>query len=274
MNALVAPYEAPGRDQIEQDVIVVAGVEGHAILGAGFHDTPHHVQRAVAVEGRDLDRHHVLQCGEAAPEGGTQHHTAHRRLQVEADQRNALGQARTMLQPLVLARAGEGGEAHHACVIAEAEGDVRLGQRLFRPPDQARDTHQRPVCPGVGGLGGELQHRLVESRLPDRELRGVDADGEPAGAGVDVVAGERPLPLRIQSALGVERERMRRDHHALGERRPHRRRHVAPGEAHDAAGAENTPSLTSYCVGLARLGMSRATQSATQSIIRPSGTRG
>ena len=102
----------------------------------------------------------------------------------------------------------------------------------------------------------------------------MDADRKPAGAGIDVVAGESALPLGIQPALGIERERMRRDHDALGERRPHRRRHVAPGEAHDAAGAENTPSLTSYCVGLARLGMSRATQSATQSIIRPSGTRG
>ena len=102
----------------------------------------------------------------------------------------------------------------------------------------------------------------------------MDADGQPAGAGVDVVAGERPLPLRIQPALGVEGERVRRDHHALGQRRPYRRRHVAPGQAHEAAGAENTPSLTSYCVGFAKLGMSRATQSATQSIIRPSGTRG
>ena len=184
------------------------------------------------------------------------------------------GEPGAMLQPLVLARAGERGEAHHPCVIAEAERDVRLGQRLLGPPDQTRDPHQRTVGPGVGGLGGELQHRLVEPRLTDGELRGVDADREPAGAGVDVVAGERPLPLRVQPALGVERERMRRDHHALGERRPHRRGHVAPGEAHEAAGAENTPSLTSYWVGLARLGMSRATQSATQSIIRPSGTRG
>ena len=102
----------------------------------------------------------------------------------------------------------------------------------------------------------------------------MDADREPAGARVDVVAGEGPLPLRIKPAFGVERERMRRNHDAPGKRRPHRRRNVAPGEAHDAAGAENTPSLTSYWVGLARLGMSRATQSATQSIIRPNGTRG
>ena len=273
-NGLAVAHEAPGRDQVEQDVIVVAGVEGHALLGAGLDDAPHHVQRAVAAEGRDLDRHHVLQRGEAAPEGGSEHDTAHRRLQVEADEGDALGEPGAVLQPLVLARAGEGGEAHHARVIAEAEGCVRLGQRLLRPSDQAGDPHQRPVGPGVGGLGGELQHRLIEPRLPDRELRGVNADGKPACAGVDVVAGECALPLRVQPALGVERERMRRDHDALGERRPHRRRHVAPGEAHDAAGAENTPSLTSYWVGLVRLGMSRATQSATQSIIRPNGTRG
>ena len=159
-------------------------------------------------------------------------------------------------------------------MVAEAERDIRLGERLLRPPDEARDPHQRPVGPGVRGLGGELQHRLVKPRITDRELRGVDADREPAGAGIDVVAGERPLPLRIQPALGVERERMGRDHHAPRERGPHRRRHVIPGQAHEAAGAWNTPSRTSYWVGLARLGMSCATQSATQSIICPSGTRG
>ena len=159
-------------------------------------------------------------------------------------------------------------------MVAEAERDIRLRKRLLRPPDEARDPHQRPVGPGVRGLGGEPQHRLVEPGFTDRELRGVDADRKPAGPGVNIVAGESPLPLRIQPALGVERERMRRDHHAPRERRPHRRRHAVPGEAHEAAGAWNTPSRTSYWVGLARLGMSCATQSATQSIIRPSGTRG
>ena len=179
-----------------------------------------------------------------------------------------------MLEPLVLAGVRKGGEAHHACVVAESERNIGFGERLIRPSHEARDPHQRPPAPGVGGLGGEPQHRLVEARLPDRELGGMDADREPAGAGIDVVAGERPLPLGVQQAPGIERERMGRDHHAACERHAHRRRHVAPGEAHDAAGAENTPSRTSYWVGLARLGMSRATQSATQSIICPRGTRG
>ena len=181
-----------------------------------------------------------------------------------------------MLKPFVLAGIGKRREAHHPGVIAEAERRVRLGQRLLGPPDEARDADQRPLRPGLRGLGGEPQHRLVEPRVPDGELGGVDADGEPAGAGVDVIAAERPLPRGIQPAPGVEGQRVGRDRHALSQRRPHRRRHVAPGEApaHDAAGAWNTPSLTSYWVGLARLGMSRATQSATQSIICPSGTRG
>ena len=205
---------------------------------------------------------------------GPKQDAAHRRLQVEANQRDAPGQPGAVIEPFVLARIGKRREAHHACVVAEAERDIRLGERLFGAPDEARDPHQRAGGPGVGGLSGELQHRLVKPRVPDRELRGVDADREPARAGINIVAGESPLPLRIQPALGVERERMRRDHHALCERGPHRRRHVIPGQAHEAGGAWNTPSRTSYWVGLARLGMSCATQSATQSIIRPSGTRG
>ena len=57
-------------------------------------------------------------------------------------------------------------------------------------------------------LHGELQHRPVEADVADRELRGVDADRETAGAGIEIVAGERALPARIELAL---RRRARAD---------------------------------------------------------------
>ena len=84
---------SPGRDherrhQIEHDVVVVAGVERDAIGGACLDDPANHIERAIAVERRDLDRHDVLDRREAPPERHRQHETADRGLQIEADQRD------------------------------------------------------------------------------------------------------------------------------------------------------------------------------------------
>ena len=65
----------------------------------------------------------------------------------------------------------------------------------------------------------ELQHRPVEPGVADRELGGMHADREPAGAGVEIVARERALAAGVELAAGIERERMRRDHGALAQRR-------------------------------------------------------
>ncbi len=57
-----------GSQQVEHDVVVVAGVERDPIGGAGLDDAAHHVERAVAVERRDLDGDDVLDRREAPPE--------------------------------------------------------------------------------------------------------------------------------------------------------------------------------------------------------------
>ena len=80
------------RDEIEHDVVVVAGVERDAVFGAGLDDAAHDVERAVAVERRDLDRDDVLDRGEAGPERERPaSQAADGRLQVEADQRDRVG---------------------------------------------------------------------------------------------------------------------------------------------------------------------------------------
>ena len=76
------------RDQVEDDVVVVAGVERDALLGARRDHAADDVERAVAVERRDLDRDDVVDRGEAGPERGAEVEPADRRLQVEADQRH------------------------------------------------------------------------------------------------------------------------------------------------------------------------------------------
>ena len=106
-------------------------------------------------------------------------------------------------------------------MIADAARDLRFRDRLLRRSGEAGDHRQRPLGPGCGRLGGEFQHRPVQADVADRELRGVHADREPAGAGVDVVARQRALMAGIELALGVERQRMRGEYRAVGDQTPH-----------------------------------------------------
>ena len=80
---------------------------------------------------------------------------------------------------------------------------------------EPRDHRHRPLGPGRRGFRRELQHRPIQPDLADRELRGVDADGQPAGAGIEVIARQRPLMPGVELAVGVERQRMRGDYRAV-----------------------------------------------------------
>ena len=104
-------------------------------------------------------------------------------------------------------------------MVAVRQRDLAFLLRLRGLARQARDHDERPLGPLTGGVRGQLQNRLVEPALADRELRCVHAYGEAARAGVEVVARERPLAARIEPALGVERERMRGNHRAAAQER-------------------------------------------------------
>ncbi len=120
------------REQVEHDVVVVAGVERDAVGGAGLDHAAHHVERAVAVERRDLDGDDVLDRREAAPERHRQHEAADRRLQIEADQRDFARDRLRVRDQLVLARALHGGEREQPGVIAEVARDLGLAARPAR----------------------------------------------------------------------------------------------------------------------------------------------
>jgi hypothetical protein len=83
---------------------------------------------------------------------------------------------------------------------------------------QTGDHHNRPLR-ALRLLCGEPQHGLVQACFADRELRGVHADRESAAARSEVIARERALAALVEAAPRVERERMRRDHGALVQRR-------------------------------------------------------
>ena len=108
MRTVTSLAAAPHRErhqQVEHDVVVVAGVQRHAVFGAGGDHAAHDVERAVAVERRHLDGDHVVDGGEAAPELRRQRDAADRGLQVEADQRNDLRHRRAVCDQFVDRRA-------------------------------------------------------------------------------------------------------------------------------------------------------------------------
>src|SRR5262249_10806011 len=110
----------------------------------------------------------------------------------------------------------------------------RLLARLGGATDEPRDHDWRLARPFLGAAHGKLQHRLQERGIADGELGGVDADRESACAGVEIVAGERALAARVELAISVECERMRRYHHALAQRGEHLRVPILPARHHEA----------------------------------------
>ena len=122
-----------------------------------------------------------------------------------------------MLDQLVLARALQRGERQQHGVVAQRPRRARLLDRLRRLADRAGDHDQRPVGPFARRLDRELEHRPVEPDLADGELRRVHADRQAARAGVDVVAADGALRLLVEFPVGIERQRMRRDHRALAQ---------------------------------------------------------
>ena len=83
-NSHLLRAEVKGSQQIEQDVVVVAGVEGDVLNAPGLRQGAHDVDGLIAIEGRHLDRDHVFDFEELPPELIRQETSSDRRLQVEA----------------------------------------------------------------------------------------------------------------------------------------------------------------------------------------------
>src|SRR6267142_677904 len=165
--------------QVEHDVIIIARIERDAFLCPCCDDALDHVERRVAVERSDLDRHHVLDRGEAPPELHRERNAADRGLQIEADQRDFRRNGATVLDQLVDGSAFHRRERKHAGVVAQARRDLRFLPCLRRLARQAGDQHDLALR---RLLGRDAQHRLVQPGLANGELRGVDADREAAAA--------------------------------------------------------------------------------------------
>lgn len=205
--------EREGGEQVGDDGVVVAGVEGD-VVAADFGDGADDVDGLVAVEGGDLDSNDLGDGGETTPEGGAEYAAADGGLEVKPDERAHGGNGAAVVDERVFGRVAPSGEAEEDGVITEAGGGGGLGDGLGRAAAGAGDLDEVAGGGGEGGVDGirgELEHGFEETvaGIADGELRGVHAHGETARAGGNVVASERGLMARGKAAGGVKRERLR-----------------------------------------------------------------
>ena len=215
IEAVVAVKVAPFDRYKTLDVVLA--------LAAARRERAHDVERLVAVERGDLDRDDRLDLEEAAPEALVEEAPADRRLEVEPDERQHLAHRAAVRDELRDPLVAERPEAQEDGLVAEAASGLGLGHRLLRGADGPRDPDERPPRAALGlrgDLRGEAEHRLEETGLPDRELRGVHADRDPPRAGVGVVAGEGDLAALVEPPLGRERERVGGDDVPVEQPRP------------------------------------------------------
>ncbi|VBB38926.1 hypothetical protein TRIP_E160150 [uncultured Spirochaetota bacterium] len=216
------PLFAPARthdtvlgEQVEDDVVVVAGVESDRIFLARVADGAHNVEGAVAVEGGHFNGQDVVDHGEGPPEFVGQDAPANVRLEVEAHQGDHFGYGAAMVDHgfdgVFLERriAPKGRHAHEAGMVALADQELSLGESLLRAATDAADLDHRP-----GALGRIfVDHRrdagqdLLEKvyfGIADFELGGVDAHGYAARARIDIVAHQGALPDFVIASIGLE----------------------------------------------------------------------
>ncbi len=226
-----APGEGERSEEVGEDVVVVAGVEGNVVT-AGSEDGADDVECAVAVEGGDFDGDKFRDVGERAPERVTENAAADGGLQIETEEWNLSGYGATVGEDFFLGvgGGGPGAEAEEACVIAESTGSARFREGLRGATAEAGDERERARLrlgasgvrsrePRRGGFGREAQDGFIECDvgIADGELGGVNADGKSAGTGVEVVADEGALVRFVPAAAAGERERKRGDELASAE---------------------------------------------------------
>ena len=142
------------REQVGHDRIVVARVERHVLapaLGQGGRD----VERAVAIERRDLDRDHAFDVEEAAPERPVQDASADGGLQVEPDDRDDVRDAAAVIEHVAIVGVAKRRKTQQRRIVAERDRDLRLAHGLRRLPDHARDHDRRGLRP----CGAPVAHR-------------------------------------------------------------------------------------------------------------------
>src|SRR5579884_2830937 len=75
-------------EQVADNIVIVAGIEGDLIDSAAIDDRSYDIERLVAIERRNFDGDHVGDFREPAPEFVGKHAPSYRGLEVKTDHRN------------------------------------------------------------------------------------------------------------------------------------------------------------------------------------------
>src|ERR1700753_228845 len=94
-----------------------------------------------------------------------------------------------------------------ACCVGPTRPATIASGRLV----QAAAVSAASSSTGLYSPTSRIADRVGSHTLAERDRGGMAADRESAGAGVDVIARQRALMARVERAIGIERERMRRE---------------------------------------------------------------
>src|SRR5882724_11111820 len=197
-------------EQVHYDVVVVASVERD--FAAGFGDGADDVKSLVAIERSDFDGGDIFDFGEFSPEFVREDAAADGGLEIKADDGNNLCDGATVGEEDGVGCLRERGEAEEAGVVAKIGEECGFANGLRRVATDSADTDERNDAVAVGAVhffSSECEGGFEEAelRIANGELRGVNADGEAASAGGDVVARECALAAFVEATICVEGER-------------------------------------------------------------------
>ena len=224
------------RQQIGDDRVVVARVERDVVAAALGHAAVD-VQRAIAIERRDLDRDDALDVEEAAPESAIEDAPADRRLQVEAEDRNDVGDAAAVLEERRVVGVAQRAKAEQRGVVAERRRELRFASACARRPTTPAisqraagrtRTSPAPCAAASSSTGSSRPTAARESRTAScarrprcrrRRRRSSSASARPGGArraGASAVSASgwagMTSPRRSARRSSTSRSRVRSGH--------------------------------------------------------------
>src|SRR5467141_1415927 len=113
-----------GREKVDGDIVIIAGVERD--VSPGFGDGAGDIQGLVTVEWRNLDGDDIFNLGEFAPEFVGEYAAAHGRLQVKTNQRYDFRYFSGVSYERRIIRIFHGGQAQQARAVSQTREQLRF----------------------------------------------------------------------------------------------------------------------------------------------------